>query len=70
MNIATSLGYVSIVRGLRGDWEIRRGPRRLASPSVADGLRDVGVPNNEARRIASMMRHPSGKLRGTLGRAV
>lgn len=59
MEVQTSLGYVHLGQGIGYGWEVRRGPRRASGDDLARLLRFVGLPIVEAKKIASMVAHPT-----------
>src|SRR5437660_6826022 len=59
MEIRTSMGYVSIALGPGRAIEARLRGRRANGPELGFVLRTLGIPEREARKFASMIRHPS-----------
>ena len=59
MEIRTSMGYVSIALGPGRAIEARLRGRRANGSELGRVLRTLGIPEREARKVASMVRHPS-----------
>jgi len=59
MEIKTSMGYVSVALGTGRAIEARLRGRRASGPELGLVLRTLGIPDREARKVASMIRHPS-----------
>jgi len=59
MEIRTSIGYVSLTRAPGRRVEARLHGRRADAEELIGVLRLPGVGNDEAERLASMLRHPS-----------
>jgi len=59
MEIRTSMGYVSIALGPGRAIEARLRGRRANGPELGHVLRTLGIPEREAQKVASMVRHPS-----------